>query len=154
MVNKGAKATVAQFSNVAQCEIPQIIHWLSIAVIHMMGHWKIVMLFVMHEEHKSLVYSVAVILMMAFAEHVFIYSAARATMERNVLLVIHYLTVIAYSMNIVLRGRRLFWSVAIGATVMSHWLILRRWSSPWVTAGMTVVDTVMCTVLFERVFFC
>jgi len=108
----------------------------------------------MHEEHKSLVYSVAVLATMAFAEHVFIYSIATKPKERQILIVIHYLTVIAYSLNILLRGRRVLWGVFVGFAVALHVLILNRWSNVWVTACLTALDTFVCTLLFERVFYC
>lgn len=152
MLHKYVEAAIAQLSNVPTCKVPKITHGLSIIVAHLMAHWKVVALFAMHELHSSLVYSFALLAAMGFAEHVFIYSVKLSVNERHILIVIHYLTVIAYSINVVLRGHRAMWGLAIIGFVCIHALCLRL--GIWVVGILSAIDVILLTSAFEVVFNC
>lgn len=134
-------------------EVPKVIDYLSALLVHAMAHWKIVALYVLHEEHQSAIFSLVVISLLAFAEHMFIYTWSHAS---NIILTVHYLTIIAYCINIILRGHRALWLLFTAVICAFHCslCVVDKKSQPALTGILTAVDILLFSVFFDSIFRC
>ena len=79
-------------------EVPKIANYFTAILVHIMAHWKIIALYVLHKEHQSITFSLALIGVTALAEHMFIQFAAPRKLK-TILLTIHHLTIVAYAVT-------------------------------------------------------
>ena len=132
-------------------EIAKIADYLSAILVHAMAHWKIVALYVLHEQHQSITFSFALIAFTAFAEHLFIYTATPQKFHK-VLFTIHHLTIVAFCLNILLRGHKPWWIVIIIIWSLLHAL---PYTHKAITLSViTAADIIAITSGFYYLFTC
>lgn len=135
---------------------PKIVSIVNLFIIHSMAHWKIVALFVLHELHRSLVYSLALILGLATVEFIFIQTTAQGSANHAATLTfIHMLTVVLYSVNIIMRGHRWDWLLIALAIIILH-LIIGVYSrcGKYTFAFVSALDILFFIFVFHTIFHC
>ena len=132
-------------------EVPKIANYFTAILVHIMAHWKIIALYVLHREHQSNTYSLAVIATTALVEHMFIHFVTPPNLQ-TILFTIHHLTIVAYCCNILLRGRKPLWILMIIAWASLH---IATWKKPKQNALLITTDFVLATSgIYTTIFKC
>ena len=124
-------------------------------LIHSMAHWKIVALYVLHGNQHPVVFSLALILALVVAENTFIRCVVTNKQHATMFIFVHYLTIQAYCLNILLREKQWKWMCTILLIILINALaiILARKFS-YIFVCIAVLDLAICNTFFQTIFYC
>lgn len=124
-------------------------------LIHSMAHWKIVALYVLHGNQHPIVFSLALILALVVSENTFTRCIVRDKQHAKMFIFVHYLTIQAYCLNVLLRSKRWGWiSTIIAITLVNALGITLARKYPQISILVVVLDLAICTSFFQTIFYC